>query len=188
MLPERDSHSDVADAFLHLFHAAQIAAGFLESAFRGHAAAHVFGGGEFEVGAELVVELLFSLLLAEEVSKKSGEHAIFLCGSRGAGHRQRDALPALRFGLEAAAARARQTIEFRATPGLRFAPFGGEPSGLFHAVQGGKERAGFYVECAIGDLGDAAGDALPCIGWSALDFRISRSRVPCRSSDSAMVL
>lgn len=40
---ERDARSDVAHAILDLFHAAQIAEGFLEGVFRGHAAADVFG-------------------------------------------------------------------------------------------------------------------------------------------------
>src|SRR5690348_1507672 len=97
--------------------------------------------------------------LRKRVWNSARSIAVLLGGSQSAGHRQRDALPALRFGLQAAAAGARQTIEFRATPGLRFAPLGGEPRGLFHAVQGGKEGTGFYVEGAVGDLGDTAGDA-----------------------------
>ena len=47
---EGGTDADVADILFDLFHTAEIAAGFLERAFSGHAAADVFGGGLFQVG------------------------------------------------------------------------------------------------------------------------------------------
>ena len=75
------------------------------------------------------------------------------------GHGERDSLPALRFGLEASAAGARELVEPGAALGFRLAPFGRKPAGLFHAVEGREKRSSFDLECSVGDLGDATRDA-----------------------------
>jgi len=76
-----------------------------------------------------------------------------------AGDGQGDPAPAFRFGFELAAACAGELVVFGATVIFGLSPCGDEPAFLFHAVQGGEQRAGFYLEGALGDLLDPAGDA-----------------------------
>src|SRR5262249_39555861 len=55
---EPNSDTDIADVLFNLLHATEIAAGLCSGSLWSHATADVFRGGEFEVGAEFVIEFL----------------------------------------------------------------------------------------------------------------------------------
>ena len=69
-----------------------------------------------------------------------------------------DPLPIFRLGLELPPARPGEGIEFRAPIVFRFAPLRFHPPGFLHPVEGGEKRPGLYIEGALGDLLDAAGN------------------------------
>src|SRR5580704_17396247 len=82
-----------------------------------------------------------------------------LVGFQCAGDSERDAGPAFGLGIELAAASGGEFVIFGAAVVFSLAPVCGEPALLFHAVERGKERAGFDLEGAASDLFDAARDA-----------------------------
>src|SRR5580704_3935076 len=71
----------------------------------------------------------------------------------------RNAAPAFGFRFELLPPRLRQPVEFCAAIVFGVAPEGGDPAFLFHAMQRGKERAGFHVESAGGGKLDPARDS-----------------------------
>lgn len=81
-----------------------------------------------------------------------------LVGLQGVGDGEGDARPAFGLRVELAAAGGGEFVVFGAPVVFGFAPAGGEPALLFHAMESGKERAGFDLKGAAGDLFDATGD------------------------------
>jgi hypothetical protein len=75
------------------------------------------------------------------------------------GDGQGDAAPASGFGFKLATARTGEFVKLGAAIIFGFAPRGTEPAFFFHAVKGGEQRPGLYLEGTFGDLFDAAGDA-----------------------------
>jgi hypothetical protein len=135
--------------------------------FRGtHASGDLLVSEEVGVAAHFSIEAGLNLGSSEEIAKGSADageedHKWLLSGSEGVGHREGDAVPLCSFFPELAMAGFREPVETSAAVVLRFAPGGREPAGFFHAMEGGKERAGFHAEGAMGNLLNPPRDAQP---------------------------
>src|SRR4029079_19186144 len=73
-------------------------------------------------------------------------------------HCRRDSRPLVCLFLELELSRLGETVKLGSPAVLRFTPGGGQPSGLFHAVQRRKQGSRLYLERSARNLRDPARD------------------------------
>jgi len=91
-----------------------------------------------------------------------------------------NAVPPLGFRFELFPSRLGQAVVFRAAVIFRVSPERRNPTFFFHAVQGGKREPGLTIKVPPVICWIRREIPNPCISPTINDFKISRSKVPCK--------
>jgi len=133
-----------------------------------HPSVHVLLGTLFEVKASFFVERLLKAGADDRVAKPSQPRHVHpqceLCEPQHFAHSGRQLAPLGFLFPQVSLTRSRQSIQPSAPVVRCDLPFGGDPSRLLHAVQGGIERPFLDTEDIVGHGPDVGRDPVPVLG------------------------
>jgi hypothetical protein len=128
-----------------------------------HPAVDVFAGSHLEMKRDLFLDFVVDPRAPGDAVEETQCSTFNGQGSGGQQHARdggREARPLGGLRRQVPPAARRQPVELGPAAQFRQAPFGLDPSLLFHAVEGGVERSLFDFDDAIGRLFDGAGDGV----------------------------